>query len=446
MRETSTYPDELELLDLTIKKFTRPQLALNTAILAERKAELSAEREDLLQHLGVEKGELTSDAKFAELLVSAGVPRDELPMKWSAKQKKMVYAFSKNDPGLKKLGYDLRWALLVKARLLFKSTQEETRLKRLEDVANASIWAFGQPLLAVPIKYYGAHTGRFSGLDKLNMQNLGRKSLLRKAIEGIADDEVILAGDLSQIEARLVATVAEQWDLVDQFARGEDVYALFATDHYGYHVHKDTHPQERFVGKTGILSLGFQSGAAKFHATMNDVFNTPITEREAARVVETYRTKYRKIVELWKTMENLIFSMSRGIVTKVKPIRTGKNHIVLPNGMRLQYPGLRRSDGRWVYSDPETGGTTDLYGGKLLENIIQALARIVVTTAELRLARHGLRAALSVHDELVFVVKREHAPLIRKIVQKVMSYPVEWLLDLPVEAEVKFGNTYGDVK
>jgi DNA polymerase len=113
--------------------------------------------------------------------------------------------------------------------------------------------------------------------------------------------------------------------------------------------------------------------------------------------------------------------------------------------MKLQYPDLQKSGGRWTYATPE-GARSDLYGGKLLENVIQALARIVVTTAELRLAHAGLRSALSVHDELVFVVKRKHAEVLRGAVQKTMERKVAWLPELPVAAEVNYGDNYGDVK
>ena len=432
--------DELDLLDLTVKKFVRPRLKLNTTVLSQRWIDVETEKVHLLMEAGVTKDQVMSDAKFAAALRDVGVLEKDLPTKWSNPKKKDTYAFAKTDGGLFKLiDTHPQVAALVAARISSKSTQEMTRLQRMRDLGHVTGgW------LNVPLLYYGAHTGRFSGLDFINLQNLGRGSVLREAIEAPKGCKLI-AGDLSQIEARITAVLAKQWDLVAQFESGEDVYANFASEHYGYAVNKTDHPKERFVGKTGILSLGYQAGAQKFWATMNNVHNTEITIKEAEKIVGTYRTKYRKIYGLWYELEDYIRIMIRGIRTEFGPIEFQKNRVILPNGMPMPYRGLSGGTSNAKYIT-KNGTPTDLYGGKLLENIVQALARIVMTTAELRLAAHKLFAVLSVHDELVFCVKEEHADLIAAVVKDVMEQTVEWMPELPVKAEVAIGNNYKECK
>ena len=429
--------DELDLLHLTVRKFTHPQLRVNAKVLGRHLEKVQDEKETLLEQLGVGKEELLSNAKFAALLLRHA-PDAVLPVK--AGKSGAIFAFAKSDPGLQELMRDPRLWLPVVARMKVKSTIEESRVIRLLQLHAAT---GGE--LAVPLVYYAAHTGRFGGSDKLNLQNLGRESPLRAAIEPLQPGQVVLAGDLSQIEARITATLAGQWDLVNAFAAGRDVYSDFASDHYGFKVNKEQYPKERFVGKTGILSLGFQAGWRKFFFTMNYVFGTAISEADAESVVNTYRTKYKSIVKLWYTMAQLITAMSKGNEVHFGPVRTTKDAIVLPNGMVLNYPQLHKQDSEFVYRDKH-GAFTKLFGGKLAENLCQALARIVVTSAEVRLARAGLFAALSVHDELVFTVPERLAPAYKKIVEKELVRPVAWMPDLPVACEVKFGANYSACK
>lgn len=431
--------NELELIDLTVKKFTQPQLRLNNAVIMKRLEEVRKQKEATLQELGFKNADdLMSDAKFTNRLIAAGATSAELPMKWSQAKHQMVASYAKDHPFMQVLRRNPLLRPLVEARLMFKSTQEETRLNRLLEIGRKT-----DGWLHVPLLYYGAHPGRFSGADKINLQNLGRGSVLRECIEA-PEGSMIVAADLAQIEARITACLAEQWDLIDQFANDEDVYSNFATEVYGYAVTEDTHPKERFVGKTGILSLGFQSGAQKYHDTMNNVFGVSMELGEAERIVAAYRRRYKKIVALWYTLNELIPDIANGIEKWIGPVRTQQNRIVLPNGMPLSYNNLQVGRDGWEYYNGRV--FTKLYGGKCLENIVQALARIVMTTAEIRLARHGLYAALSVHDELVYVVKKDRAPLIASVVKGVMEQKVSWMPHLPVKCKAIIGFNYGECK
>jgi len=437
--------DEMRILDGTIKKFTRPKLQLDPDIIDDALAEEQAAKAKALAKAGLEDpSPLMSNPKFADLLKNAGA---NVPMKQSPTTGKTTHAFAKSDPEFMRLLHSPTPQVrhLVDARLKFKSTINETRLKRFKEVAAST----PEKWLACPILYYGAHPGRFSGLDKLNLQNLGRKSALRRAIVAPKGYKV-LAGDLSQIEARITACLAGQMDLVELFryydnieATDRDVYCEFGDKVYARKITKEDE-KERFVAKTGVLSLGYQSGAQKFYDSMQSFGVEDFSLYDAQAVVETYRSSYPHITALWQRMEYVIECMKSGQGFDLGPCQVLLGHICLPNDMFLTYPELTTTGRRTKYRF----GTEwrDLYGGKLTENVVQALARIVMTTAELRLAKAGLRAALSVHDELVFVVPEEHVNAARSAVRKALTAPVPWMPELPVNCEIGVGDNYGDAK
>lgn len=437
------FPDsELDIIDLTIKKFTRPKLMLDVGVLVRRLDEIKDEKAKALLAIGHENPSiLMSNPQFAAALRRKGV---RPPTKVSPTTGKETYAFSKDDAEFMELRRHPKVGALIEARLLWKSTIEESRIQHFITVAKAH-----NNKLAAPLLYAGAHTLRFSGLDKLNLQNLTRGSALREAIVA-PPGYAIIAADLAQIEARILATLAGQQDLVYAFASGGDVYSLFATKLYGRPITKFSDPDERFVGKQAILSLGYQAGSQKFYDSMlNHGVDMPFSEAE--KVVSTYRQTYPAIPQLWQSMQMLVASMGIGQKHRLGPILADKEVLHLPNNMRIHYPHLHKHgrEGSWQYiSRSKTGAKVfkHLYGGKLTENVVQALARIVMTTAELRLAKHGLHAALSVHDELVFVVPEAVADKAAKAIKLAMEAPVEWMPDLPVECEVNIGTNYKECK
>lgn len=234
---------ELKLIDLTIKMFSEPVLRLDTPMLEQHLMQVKARKEKLLDACISDKDTLMSNPKLADLLVSLGV---EPPMKISPANGKETYAFAKSDEGFKALAEypDERVQAIVAARLGTKSTLEETRTERFINISKRGS-------MPVPLRYYAAHTGRWGGDDKLNLQNLPRKSLLKDAI--IAPDGcVLIDADSSQIEARTVAWLAGQTDLTDAFERREDVYKIMASSIYGK-AETEITDGERFVGKTTIL-------------------------------------------------------------------------------------------------------------------------------------------------------------------------------------------------
>lgn len=425
--------DEVQLIDLTIKKFTKPKILIDGDVIRTRLAEIRDETKAAIKLAGVTKSVLMSNQQLAAEMQRRGVVP---PRKISVRTGKKTYAFAKTDKDFTALQRNPLVADLVRARLAVKSTHEESRLVRFAD-----LYEQGNPL-AAPLLYAGAHTLRFSGLDLLNLQNLARGSVMRQALVA-PDGYKFVAADLSQIEARINACLANQTDLVKQFARGKDVYCEFASKLYNFRVTK-VNQIERWVGKTAILQLGYQSGWQKFRDTMQS-YGVDIDSDEAERVVKTYRNTYANIRRLWATMSDLIIAMQQGFRMQVGPVYTSKDKLHLPNGMCIHYNNMRaQRGGNYVYDYGKE--RREIYGGKLTENVVQALARIVMTTAELKLARAGLRAVISVHDELVFVVRDEHVEKVVEAVEKALTAQVPWMPSLPVACEVNVGKSYGDCK
>lgn len=234
-------PTELRLIDLTVRMFTEPVLRLDKVLLDSYLEEVKFNK---AQALGDnDRDDLMSNPRFAALLRIHGV---EPPMKVSPANGKQTYAFAKNDEEFKALleHDNLKVQALVAARLGTKSTIEETRTARFIGIAERGA-------LPVPLRYYAAHTGRWGGDEKLNLQNLKRGSILKECIIA-PDGYVILDSDSSQIEARTLAWLAGQDDLVQAFDNGEDVYKIMASAIYGKPESEVT-KNERFVGKTTIL-------------------------------------------------------------------------------------------------------------------------------------------------------------------------------------------------
>jgi DNA polymerase len=432
---------ELRLIDLTLRMFTEPVLRLDVELL---RGHLSTVKSLKGKALGMfDRDDLMSNPKFAEILRKLGV---EPPMKTSATTGKQTYAFAKTDEAFKDLLEHKIVAVqaAVAARLGTKSTIEETRTERFIGIATRGA-------LPVPLRYYAAHTGRWGGDDKLNLQNLPRTSPLKMSIIA-PTGYMMIDSDSSQIEARTLAWLAEQNDLVDAFDRGEDVYKIMASAIYGKDI-KDITKDERFVGKTTILGCGYGMGAAKFQAQLKN-FSVEITLDEAKRIIDTYRTTYPKIVELWKEAASALkavlqkqhTTLGRGGVLKVE----GKDGILLPNGLHLRYPNLRlheSEDGKTelVY-DTKKGKAVipnRIYGGKVVENVCQALARIIIGEQMLMVAKK-YRVVMTVHDAIACIVPTAEVEIAKEYVEMCMRIRPSWGLELPLNCEAGYGESYGD--
>ena len=257
------YPSkELRLIDMTLKMYTNAVLELDRAMLINALTEEGEKREGLLQRLGIEEAALASNPKFAEVLSSMGVTP---PTKVSKTTGKEAFAFAKNDALFQALlnGEREDVALLCEARLRVKSTTERTRAQRFLDIS-------GRGSLPVPLSYYGAATGRWTAAkgSAINMQNLKRGSFLRKAIMAPLGHQLVV-GDLSQIEPRVLAWLADYEDLLDIFRSGGDPYATFGAQMFNIPgLSKESHPDLRQSAKSALLGCWYGLGWASFAAQL----------------------------------------------------------------------------------------------------------------------------------------------------------------------------------
>ena len=449
--------DELRLIDMTLRMFITPSLYLDSDALKERLHDLVEEKNTLLQSLmsslqaqteeEVRKN-LSSNPKFAKVLQNFGV---EPPKKISPTTGKETWALAKKDEGFIALTEheDTFIQHLCAVRLGTKSTLEEKRIERFMAIAERN-----KGMMPIPLKYYGAHTGRWSGTDKVNFQNLPSRDVKKKALKkAIIPPEgfKIINSDSSQIEARVLAWLAGQESVVKQFADGEDVYSAFASEVYDRKITK-ADPIERFVGKTCILGLGYGTGALKLQHTLS---TTPpgvkIDEEEAKRIVGVYREKNKKITDLWGEADRMLDAMMNNDFKE--PIGFGehscvsydKEGIILPNSLRIRYPNLRKEDvdgkSRVIYDSRR--GPVSIWGGGVVENIVQALARIIVGAQMIEINDY-YKVALTVHDAAVVIVPDDEVNKAVEIITGFMSRPPAWANGLPVACEAKVGATYGD--
>ena len=426
---------ELKLISLTIKMFSEPVLYLNTPLLEQHLMQVKARKQKLLLACIADKDTLMSNPKLGELLISLGV---EPPMKESPANGKQTYAFAKSDEGFKALAdhHDERVQAIVAARLGTKSTLEETRTERFIGISKRG-------KMPVPLRYYAAHTGRWGGDDKLNLQNLPRKSLLKDAI--IAPDGfVLIDADSSQIEARTVAWLSGQVDLVDAFERAEDVYKIMASAIYGK-AQEEIDSGERFVGKTTILGAGYGMGSTKFGIQLR-TFGVEIPDAEANRIIEVYRSRYPFIPKLWKEAGSALDALTDKKTCKVgaqpQALSLTENGFLLPSGLYLNYPDLRRdSDGEYTYASRR--GRIKIYGGKIVENVCQALARCIIGEQMLRISKR-YRVALTVHDAVMVVVPEKEVKEAETYIQECMQWRPSWASTLPLACELGVGKSYGE--
>jgi DNA polymerase len=434
---------ELKLIDYTLRMFIDPILELDGDLLEMHLQKTKLMKENLLADSGVSKEDLMSNAKLAAILRSYGA---EVPMKTSPTTGKLTYAMAKNDEEFKALAEheDFRVQALIAARLGTKSTLEETRTQRFIDISKRG-------RMPVPVRYYAAHTGRWGGDDKINLQNLPSRGpnakVLKRAI--IAPDGMtIIESDSAQIEARVLAWLAEQDDLVEAFALGKDVYKKMASKIYGV-AETDVTKDQRFVGKTTILGAGYGMGGPKFQAAlMTQGMN--VSAEEAKRIITIYREENNQITKLWKDAGHMLRALANGRlhefgrdgVLSVDPDAPG---IILPSGLTLRYDGLKATENAdgIEYTYQTRKGPTRIYGGKVIENVCQAIARCIIGDQMLRIAKK-YSVVLTVHDSIVCCISDDEVAEAKAWVEESMRWVPDWAAGLPVNCEAGVGKNYGD--
>lgn len=457
---------ELKLLDLTLRMFIDPVLMLDEPKLRVHLTEVQDRKQALMESVrdtmlaeadpdyvhaifsegmdGIKKLLMSND-KFAKLLHSFGV---EPPTKVSPTTGKIAYAFAKTDEAFKELGEsdDERVQVLVAARLGNKSTLEETRTQRFIEMSRRG-------LFPVPLRYYGAHSGRWSGQDSVNLQNLTSNprnpnaGKIKKTIMA-PPGYVVIDCDSSQIEARTLAWLAGQQDLLDAFENKQDVYKIMASRIYNKPV-EEIIGIERQVGKVVILGAGYGVGHAKLKVFLKTIAGVDVSVEEAKRIIDAYRAAYPRIPELWRKADDSLRALAMGNGLQVDAV--GVVHAIpnkglsLPNGLHIQYPDLMQitENGKAQWSYWSKGLSVKVYGGKVVENFCQAIARCVIAEQMLRISKR-YKVVLTVHDAIAIIAKEEEAKEAQAYVEECMRWRPTWAQGLPLACESGMGASYGD--
>lgn len=347
------------------------------------------------------------------------------------------------------------------------------------------------------LQFYGARTGRWAG-RLVQVQNLPRNYLesldtARKLVKEKKTDairliygnvpdtlsqlirtafipspgHVFVVADFSAIEARVISWLAgEQWRL-EAFRQGKDIYCESASQMFGVPVEKHGQNSElRQKGKIAELALGYGGGVGALKAMGADKMG--LSDEELQDIVTRWREANPKIVEFWKSVEEAAYTSlsfpnspeSTGNYTKIcwnpylkfsyQQNEDGLSMLTieLPSGRKLFYPSPKIETNKRGFSSitydglntAHVWGRLETYGGKLTENIVQAVARDCLAVTLNRMHLNGYTTVMHIHDEVVLDASEERADLKRVI--RLMTEPISWAPGLPLDADGFIGRYY----
>ena len=264
-----------------------------------------------------------------------------------------------------------------------------------------------------------------------------------------------VVSDFSAIEARVISWISgEEWRL-DAFRAGKDIYCESASQMYHVPVVKHGENGElRQKGKIAELALGYQGGVGAMKQMDK---GGSIPEEEMQGIVDQWRAANPKVVKLWKTCE----MAAKTCIEERRTVKIrcgiafryiqGNLFITLPNGRHLCYWGTRLAEDprgwgtkliyKGVNQTTKQWGDVETYGGKLVENIVQATARDCLAEVMKRVSSLGYKIVMHVHDEIIVDVPNEDKDAPAKITA-IMGEPISWAMDLPLRGETYETNFY----
>ncbi len=483
---------ELRLAAQTLRQFLIPQIRIDVDLGRRLIVDMQAELQrpvDKVNALGVKVitpgkktkrtsrpptvkavtvDDISKDGTFLALLSAAMPAGESIPMKQG--KKKLIPALAKTDEQLDYLLSHPRPQVraLMEARKATDSWPTHiSRVGRLIDQAAARNGFMGAPLT-----YYAAHTGRYGGTGGTNFQNFGARDvhdLIKQVGQMLTapDGYVFGTGDLAQIEFRVAAWLAGQEDLLEAFRQRRDIYSEFGTEQI-YHKEvrkpkKDDPPELAHILETrrnhsketclgGIFGMGGQKfyQVCKQKKQLKAAFASgDLTNELCCRGIAVLRTRYSMIPKFWQEVEKAWRFVARYSDQRATVSHNGRTLLFwneggsvvvvqLPSGRCLFYPHAKvSSTGQCSYH------WGHLWGGSMVENIVQACARDVFTDGLLRLEDAGFNGVFSVHDQAIALL-RNHAGADAALahMHRLQTVVPIWAEGLPVAVEGELTSRY----
>lgn len=336
--------------------------------------------------------------------------------------------------------------------------------------------------------YHGASTGRWAGagiqvqnfprgvgynsdkvlecllLDDLDVFEMMYPDVINAISAGLRgfiiseEGHDFVTADFAQIEARVVMMLAGCQRGIEDFRHGRDIYLALAQEIYKRPLTKKD-KEERQLGKVGVLGCGFQMGAARFKEHAKNQAGLIISEELAEKTVKTYRETYPEVVKLWYAQERaaILSVKNPGRIFTEGPIKWKVQgnflYCRLPSGRCLAYPdpAIKVIKTKWdtdkesltfmaVNTITKQWDREHTYGGKLVENIVQATARDLMANGMLNTEKAGYKSVMTVHDEVISEVPEGFGSV--EEFEKLLSTPPEWAKDYPIKAEGWRGKRY----
>ena len=452
-------PEELKVIDTTMKMFTEPVLKADSELLAKIWEDENTKKADRVAALQIDPAELRSNDKFIALLQAEGIEPE-----YKQGKNEQIPAFAKTDDFMRGLleHDNERIRTLAEARLGEKSTLMQTRAATLG-------WMASRGYLTVYLRYAGTGTLRVSGGDGANWLNFKRQSAMRRAI--MAPDGFLLAPvDASQIECRVLHYLAggPSEPVIQKFRNKEDPYVDLASQFYKESIYKPKRGDPRFeemeakrgMGKQGRLMCGYGAAGLQFKATAKNGLYGPsvdISIEDATAFVRLYRDTNPSIcgkAGYWAQGEWALGKLANGETAEWGPLTIKAKRIYLPSGQPVIYDTLEfhvpdsdetcrdfERSGYWRMRTRH--GWKKMWGSKIVQNMCEAVSRVIVSQAMNRITGMGYRVLNWPYDELLILVPkggREEQHAERCAAE--MKVAPAWLPDLPLDAEWSLGERY----
>ncbi len=494
LQHLTNQEQELIIARHTIDLYLKPRLKFDFDLADSIAADMQMYIDEACEKVGLSKTELSGNLSFVIALQVVLPDEETVPTKAAKRPGKKMSALlgqtgigpalAKTDDGCLLLLAHSKDEVrgLMEARKAVKSWP--LHLKRIESMKALATACGGK--MPVPLNYYGAHTGRWSGGGGINLLNLGgagraglgTNPLITKMRQMLrVNDSKLLIADAAQIEARILAWLAGQQDMLEAFAEGRDIYSEFGTKLFDARLRKarKTDPPplaklftiRRGFSKDTILGAGYGLGVNRFYNNclanpgLRPMFDSGQYDRKfVEKLIYRYRNTYSMIPKFWKMCEKCFRLVTKyphevmryapeGSTVGPGDLLTfwnngGTVNVQLPSGRVLYYPHavIKKKMNKYDYDNQLKYHHGPLWGGSLTENIVQAIARDLLVHWILKAEEFGLPVVLHIYDEILAVSSTIYAEDNLKSLMNIMSNGPEWADGLPLAAEGEISETY----